>query len=630
MVILKEILLKIPFDVADVQLAELRSRAPMGENWIYELKYDGYRMLIFKEGKEVKFLTRNHQDYTDKFPGISSEISKMDKDSFVLDGEIVIFKDGYTDFSALTEYIKTQKGNPTFVAFDLLALDGRDIRNESLYARKEKLSELLSKKDVKRIAISGFLKGDGNDIFKRICALKNHEGIVAKRIDKPYIAGRGGDWIKVKCDNRQEFVILGYSVSEERGKGISSLLVGVFENNKFRYMGRVGTGYTEKGRIELEDKLSKDEIKKPSFNFSDYRSKEKIVFIKTGYIAEVKYASITQDGMIRQGSYKGLREDKSPKEVSLEFDLNDSKTSKYKGKESALKDLSISEETKKVMEKIRFTNPDKEIAKGVTKKDILNYYIKISSLIKPYIINRLLTLIRCPSGIDGECFYQKHLDNSIEGMEKVHFNEEGKTESQYFYIKNIEGLYSAVQLGTLEFHGWNVKKDKIDKPDMIIFDLDPDEGMGIDKVREGVLNLKKILDELDLKSFLKISGGKGYHIVVPLDRKASYEKVKEFSKNVALAMEIRWKEKYTSNMKKEKRKGKIYVDWVRNSLTQTSVLPYSLRKREGITVSMPISYDDLYDISPSEINIFNVDKYIEKNIKKDPWKDFFNIKQSIK
>ena len=272
-------------------------------------------------------------------------------------------------------------------------------------------------------------------------------------------------------------------------------------------------------------------------------------------------------------------------------------------------------------EKIEITNPDKKIFPNITKLDIAKYYDKVSGRMLPLVSNRIISVIRAPEGINEEIFFKKHLENTNKGIGKINLKNEDNNPSDYYYIKNRNGLMSEVQMNSFEFHIWGSKVNTLEHPDMLVFDLDPDEHLSINKLREGVTDLKKILDELNLKSYLKTSGGKGYHVVVPINDSITWPKARKFAKNIALLMEEKWPNKYTSNIRKNKRKGKIFIDWIRNTRSSTFVAPYSLRLRENVPISMPIKWSDLTKIKPNEITIHNVDKYLRR---KDPWLNFFD------
>lgn len=636
---------KLPFREAEVMLAELKKKPPEGKDWIYELKYDGYRILLYKENGKVRIITRNGQDYTEKMKELAEEAKAWDKDGFILDGEAVMFSGEKTDFQLLQNFMKSKKGKLTYMAFDILAYEGEDLRNRILPERKQILKDLLS--DAPRIIrYSSHSEGNGEEIFSMVCS-KGMEGIIAKDIRSTYTAGRHGGWEKIKCENRQEFVIAGFTRNEGREKGISSLLLALNEGGNLVYKGRAGTGFTEDSSEYLADILKPIITEKPMIEEAPRERKgEELFFVRPQYLAEIKYSEITDEGLLRQASFKGLRTDKPPSDVVLEKPTDDSDTADTKESDSrndGKKDTGkktgsrVKKEEKKGGgemsypevewgEMIPLTNPGKVMYGDVTKKDIDEYYIKVNEIMMPYFKERILSLVRCPDGEKGSCFYQKHLKEKMPGMENIEITESDGDKEIYFYGETPNAIHSAVQYGTIEFHGWGSRIKTLEYPDWMVFDLDPDEGMAIGKVKEGVLDLKSILDEIGLTSYLKTSGGKGYHICVPLLPEADWETVRLFAKNTAVAMEKKWPKKYTSNMSKEKRKGRIYIDWVRNGRTATSVLPYSLRNREGLPVSMPIRWEDLKNTDPRDITIKNIDKHL----KADPWEGIEKTRQSLK
>ena len=563
--------------------------------------------------------------------------------NMILDGEIVVLdKRGKTDFQKLQSYLKKPDGkNITYILFDLLALDSEDYRELGLLERKERLKEIL-KEEISHLHYSEHTSGNGKEILKAACDAQM-EGIICKRADSIYGGTRSGDWIKVKCDKRQEFVIGGYTSSDKRSNGVSSLLLGVYDDGELIYTGRAGTGFSQKQRKELEAKF-KSLLRKtsPFKEPPEQRNEEKVFWVTPELIAEIKFQEWTDENLLRQASFKGLREDKNPKEVVRERGngVKNSTETAEKLDEIIPQDGNAEEKGKKTDKKkkprssvmvhgTKITSPDKDMYHGlnITKEQVARYYDMVSGRMLPYVSKRVLSFLRCPDGIGKECFYQKHLEQTGKGLIKIGITESSGDKEDYVYIENDQGLLSSVQMGTIEFHIWGSKVDQLENPDMLVFDLDPAEGMEIKKVREGVHDMKKVLDELSLTSFLKTSGGKGYHVVVPLNRSADWDKVREFAKLCAQAMEERWPDKYTSNMRKEKRKGKIFIDWVRNGRSATSVSPYSLRARKGAPISMPIAWEELDDVAPNGVTLENVEKRLEKE---DPWKNFFEVDQGLR
>ena len=457
----------------------------------------------------------------------------------------------------------------------------------------------------------------GKESFVAACEA-SMEGVVGKKEDSIYSGTRSDDWIKLKCDKRQEFVIGGYSLSDKRIYGVSSLLLGVYEGEKLLYAGRTGTGISENEMKNLEHKFKNlKRLESPFEQVPKIRSNEKVVWLEPELVAEIKFAEWTKENQLRQASYKGIRIDKNPRDIKREKPEDEKELMPLKGEAEPI------DNTKGIIvEGVKISNPDKVIFNDpeITKADVIQYYLNISKRMLPYVKNRVLSIVRCPKGVSQACFYKKHPGPGSKGIVTI-------SENDYFYIENLAGLISEAQMGTLEFHIWGSSVDKIEMPEMMVFDLDPDEGMDLARVRQGVEDIKSILDELKLNSYLKISGGKGYHVVVPLKPSATWDKFRDFSRQVVEVMEYKWPERYTSNVRKANRKDKIFIDWIRNARGATSIAPYSLRARKGAKVSVPISWDELYLVEPDGINMKEALLRIDGH---DPWEGFFENNQMIK
>lgn len=617
-----------PFNSVDVQLAKLVNQIPKEEDWIYEMKYDGYRIIAFVEDNNVRLITRNGNDYQRRFHEIAlTLIDWAEGRSMVLDGEMVITDEsGITDFQALQNYMKDGKNQKlTYIVFDLLALEGVDLRCRSVIERKEILENLMKSAPL-NLYYSRYVQGNGKECFTAACQA-GMEGIIGKKANSIYSGTRNGDWIKLKCEKRQEFVIGGYTLSHKKIWGVSSILLGVFEGENFIYTGRAGTGISENDMKTLEKEWTGLKREDPPFLFSPKtRANEKITWLEPKLVAEIKFAEWTKENLLRQASFKGLRTDKDPKEIKREMAEKEASAQL-----SSVGGKSIVERgnSSVVIGGIKISNPDKVLYDDpvITKADVVRYYEKVSSRMLPYVSHRILTVVRCPKGITDTCFYKKHPAADNKGIIKIPIaNGKGEVE-EYFYVDNVTGILFEVQMGTLEFHTWGSVVDTIEEPDMMVFDLDPDEGMELSKVRQGVRDVKSILNELSLNAYLKTSGGKGYHVVVPLEPTKSWDVFHDFARNVAIVMEQKWPEHYTSNVRKANRKGKIFIDWIRNGKGATSIAPYSLRGRKGAKVSMPIGWEELDTVAPDGIDLEEALLRINGD---DPWKDFFMNHQRLK
>ncbi len=617
-----------PFDHAEVQLAQLVRTIPEGEDWLYELKYDGYRIIAFVAGNRVRLQTRGGNDYTNRFEEVAASlITWAAGRAMVLDGEMVVTDaSGKTDFQALQSYMKSpQNKNPTYIVFDLLALDGADLRGQSLTERKTTL-EALTKDAPKNLYYSRHIRGNGGESFATACQA-GMEGIIGKRADSAYSGTRNGDWIKLKCDKRQEFVIGGYTQTL-RTRGISALLLGVYEDGALIYAGRAGTGFTEADIKELATKFEALKRMQPAFKDAPKpRTGEAIIWLEPQLVAEIKFVEWTQDNLLRQASYKGLRADKKPEDVKKE-QAEDKLQSKSSSAEELERPMD-SNGKQIIIEGVKITSPDKVMFDdpSITKEDVVRYYAQVAARMLPYVGRRILSIVRCPKGVSQSCFFKKHPGSGSKGVVTIPVtNSDGETED-YFYIEDVSGLVSEAQMGTLEFHIWGSRVDTLEQPDMMVFDLDPDEGMDIGTVRQGVLDVKNILSELSLESYLKTSGGKGYHVVVPLKPAVSWEVFYDFAKRVAEVMEQKWPDRYTSNVRKAKRTNKIFIDWIRNGRGATSIAPYSIRARKGARVSMPIAWEELDTVTPDGIDMAEALRRIDGV---DPWQDFFQNHQLLK
>lgn len=596
------------------QLCQLVKEAPKGSKWLHEIKFDGYRLLCRVEGSRVRLITRQGHDWTEKFSQLRDAIEAIGLKNTIIDGEIVCLnKNGLSDFSCLQETLSRSGKTKSliFYAFDLLFLNGNDLRGRPLKERKELLAILLSNHPSKKfVKLSEHIDGQGPQFFKQCCK-SGLEGMISKLAESPYTSGRSDDWVKVKCINRQEFVIGGYTDPKGSRVGLGALLLGVNEKDGLRYAGKIGTGFNTTLLADLKKKFARYE--QETSPFKNHKKARGVHWLNPKLVAEVKFAGLTESKNIRQGVFEGLREDKNAKSVHLDVakKMNDLKP-----------------------QKPHLTHPEKVLFKdtGITKQDVADYYETIQDKIMPYIENRPLTLLRCPSGGKKMCFFQRHA-KQIAGPEIHEIEIEEKDEKDqrepYMYIDSINGLIQLVQMGSLELHAWNAKIDDILHPDHIIFDLDPDENFPWKKVVEAAHELRKILKSLGLESFVKLSGGKGVHIEVPIKPEFEWEILKNFSHSVVKLMKERNPDLYTDNVRKDARQGKIFIDYLRNGFSSTSVVPYGIRNRPGTPVAMPISWAELTTkLKPDSFTFKKALKRLQ-TLKKDPWANYHKIEQSL-
>jgi bifunctional non-homologous end joining protein LigD len=563
------------------QLATLVDDVPTGGSWIHEYKYDGYRLLLAVGEEVATAWTRHGLDWSDKFKPIVKAAARLPA-GCLLDGEAVALDDkGRPSFQLLQSTLKDQRGaNLVFYAFDLLVDRGEDIRKLPNIERKERLAALLQGAHAP-ILYGDHVIGRGEELFREVCK-QGGEGIVSKKASAPYRGTRTRDWLKVKCIQRQEFVIIGWSESDKR-LGFRSLLLALKEGRKYTYAGKVGTGFNGKLIEELMERMEPLEVEKAPVEVP--RAERKGAhWIKPKLVAEIAFAQFTDDGILRHPSFVGLREDKPASEVVREVPKHLSKSEK-KAERPTAEGLGI-----EISSAERVIYPKD----GLTKGDLANYYAEVEPLIMIDVAKRPMTLIRCPQGTAEKCFFQKHDTGSFgPHVKQIPIKEKGGGTEDYLYLDDIQGLLACVQMGTVEFHGWGSKVAKVEYPDRLVFDLDPDVGLDFNKVKSAAVRLRDLLQDLGLKSFPLLSGGKGIHVVVPLDASKNWNAVKSFAERFSRAIAEAEPGAFTANIRKEQRKGRIFLDWLRNQRGATAVMPYSARAREGAPVSAPVAWEEL-------------------------------------
>ncbi|MEX3314960.1 DNA ligase D [Sulfitobacter sp. PS-8MA] len=560
------------------QLATLVSDAPLGNDWMHETKFDGYRCLASLGKGGLRLFTRSGKDWTEKFSGLTGAFDALPCDAALLDGEVMAARVEGSAFSSLQKALK--EGHPlVFFAFDLLSLDGTDFRDQPQLERRERLAALLSGvPQGGALRLSEHVIGQGDKVFEQACKA-GAEGIISKRIDAPYRGRRSKSWLKVKCTRRQEFVIVGYAPSDKKGRPFASLLLGSHEAGELRYKGRVGTGFSEATMAELAKAMTARKTPPVKNVPPDIARDAK--WVRADLVAEIDFAEFTSDGIIRHGSFLGLRQDKEAAEVTLEQP------------QEAEEDDMASDST---VAGVRISNADRKVFPdaGCTKGDVARHYQRVGDRMIELMGHRPLSLFRCPSGIDGQCFFQKHDSGGMpEALSRVQIEESDGKAADYLYSTRPEGLIAAAQMGSLEYHIWGARVDRLDRPDRLVFDLDPDEGLDWQDVRAAAFEVRDALDALGLRAGAIVTGGKGVHVWLALRRTRSWETLKLFSKTFAHVMAARAPERYTATMSKAKRKGRVFIDWLRNERGATAIAPYSLRARPGAPVAVPVTWAEL-------------------------------------
>ncbi|MBE0597524.1 MAG: DNA ligase D, partial [Desulfuromonadales bacterium] len=613
------------------QLAKLVEGVPPGENWLHEIKFDGYRLISVLHGGEVHLWSRNGLDWSDRFPTVTQALARLPVQQAIFDGELVILDPrGISDFQALQNYLRHGgEGRLVYYLFDLVHCQGFDLSRVGLSRRKELLRQILAGLDPESAVLrySDHIQGEGERVYRHACRF-GLEGVVSKREDSASAQGRSDHWQKVKCQQRQEFIIGGYSAPGGSRSGFGALLVGVRDaEGNLAYAGKVGTGFTQALLDELLATLQPRQVPHPPFYNPPRGSAARgVTWVRPELVAEIEFAEWTGDGQLRHPSFKGLREDKAAAEVGRERPKPAERQERSEG--DAVKSGPGEVAT---VAGVTISNPEKILYPelGVTKLALAKYYAAVAEKILPYLVARPLTIVRCPQGRRHHCFYQKHLNESVPPPVRGVAVKEKEEEQLYLVIDDLPGLITLVQLGALEFHPWGAREDRLDRPDMVIFDLDPAPDVAWEAVIEGARALHQRLGELGLQGFVKTSGGKGLHVVVPLLRRGGWEEVKAFSRAVAEDLARREPQRYVTTMAKARRQGKIFIDFFRNSRGATSVAPYSTRAREGAPVSTPLSWDELgVDLDPADYTVDHLPRRLAQ-LRSDPWGDFFEVRQSI-
>lgn len=621
------------------QLATLVEEVPDGKGWLYEIKFDGYRAQFGCAGDKVRILTRSGLDWTDKFKTLAEAAADLALDGAILDGEIVaVDANGATDFSELVRRLKA--GNDkglAFFAFDLLMADGADMKQAPLEERKARLRELLQDAPKKGpIFYTDHLEGGGAKMLKQLCA-KGFEGIVAKRADSAYRSGRQHGWLKIKCQQGQEFVIVGTAAST-RGRPFASLLLAVREGGGLRYVGKVGAGLGADAFDMLAPHVKRLARKqRPAGIVVPKEVEREASWLKPELVAEIAFAGFTGDGSIRHGRFKGLREDKPAKEVTMETPDDPDETSKpatgaknrAKARPAAKSKAGSDDET---VLGVRLTHPAKVFYpdEHITKADVAHYYERVAPLMLPFVKDRLVSLVRCPEGETRACFFQKHRGTGLpDALKSLDVKESDGSTNAYLYLQDAAALASMAQIGALECHIWGSSIADIEKPDRLVFDLDPDVGLPFAAVKEAALRLRDVLDALGLKTFPMLTGGKGVHVVAPIQRRHAWPTISAFAKALAQRIADDKPDRYVAVMSKKKREGRLFIDYLRNQRGATAVAPYSTRAREGAPVAWPITWAEL-NVATSA-NPYRLKQILEAMPdNEDAWADYRSCRQSLK
>ncbi len=629
------------------ELATLADAVPQGPNWVHEIKFDGYRTLALVDNGKVKLLTRSGLDWTPKYQAIADELKSLDVGQALIDGEIVAVNEaGTSSFQKLKNELGADRSeNLQYYVFDLLVLDGENLTRLPLLERKAKLKALLDGTDLHNKVIYSEHFAENAEFLPRVCSLEM-EGIISKRIDSIYSGKRTEAWLKVKCHKRQEFLIVGYMESEHAGRGFRSLLLGYYEDDgKLQFAGKVGTGFNGDSLAAIRDKLDALKvIPKPFKKLPPDVGRG--IWVEPSLVCEVEFTEWTDEGRLRHPSFQGMREDKRPEDVHRDREVPVAKAEKHAEAEVAAAPTAEVEtpkpQTRRPSPKdkdrvdvagISVSHPGRVVypATGETKLDLVQYYHAIADRMLPHIANRPLSVLRAPDTIDGQQFFQRHKpeQGQMSDVYTVDVPVKDRTE-EYLMVKDEKGLLSLAQWGGIEFHPWGCRSDAPLLPDRMIFDLDPDPEAPWQNVIDGASEVRERMRELGLEAFLKTTGGKGLHVVVPIERKYGWPAIKGFTRAIAESMAHDDPKRFIATMSKAARKGRIFVDYLRNDLTSTAASAFSVRARPGANVSTPLLWSELKPgLKPGDYNIHTLEARLAKH-KTDPWADFFELKQTIR
>jgi len=599
------------------QLATLATALPNSGDWITEAKYDGYRLLARVDKGRVRLFTRNGHDWTQRFPPLASEIATLPLASGWLDGEITVLRDGLPSFSALQDAIDGQANKDiVYFLFDLMYLDGKDLRKVPLWARRAQLASLLEESG-DSLRFSPDFEAPPAQVFEAAATL-GLEGLMLKRRDAPYESGRTQSWLKAKARLRQELVICGFTARGGKSGEVGSLLLGYYVGDQLHDAGSVGAGWNSRTAQDLWKRLVHLEVNSAPFDVQATKQRRwgrraagSERWVKPSLVAEVEFAEWTEDGVVRQASFKGLRLDKPANSVVREG-----------GKT----------QPPEHPPQLKISHPERIVdpSTGITKADLVRYYASVADWILPHLKDRPIAMVRAPSGIaGGELFFQKHAERTAMPGLTAHSPDLWPKHPPLLTIDTMDALLSAAQMNVVELHTWNSTVSKLDNPDRVIFDLDPGEGVKWNHIQEAALLVRVLLSELGLDAWLKTSGGKGLHVVVPLSPRLGYDRVKSFSQAFVRHLAKTIPERFSAISGASNRVGKVYVDYLRNGKGQTTAAAFSARARPGMGVSMPVSWEQLADLkSGAQWNVQTAREYLSFQ-SQDPWANYWSSAQSL-
>ncbi|KQZ67764.1 MULTISPECIES: DNA ligase D [unclassified Lysobacter] len=591
-------------DRVELQLATLRMTAPVGEDWLHEVKWDGYRMLGYGRRGAVRLESRNALDWTERLPRLIAALGELPAAQFIVDGELVALDaDGRSDFARLQrELERGDNDDLRLVLFDLLYLDGVDLRACALRDRRALLRDLLAADPTPLLAFSEHIDGAGAQVFQAALDA-GLEGIVSKRADAPYRGGRSGDWIKLKHAADESFVVVGYTPPKSSRKGFGSLLLATSERGGLRYVGRVGSGFSDEQLRTLTQRLQALRRQSPTVKLPGHVpfSAASVTWVAPRLTVDIHSRGRGKEGLVRQASFLRVRDDLTPPSDST------------------------------AMPATKLTHPERIVfpEDGISKAQVAAYYEAVAPWLLPELAQRPISLLRCPDGVGASCFFQKHHADSLGAGVHAIALKESSGRADYVYVDDVDGVLALVQMNTLEFHPWGAKVDDVERPDRLVFDLDPAEDVPWSELKRAARDVRDRLEELGLRSWPRLSGGKGMHVVVPIQRGPDWAAVKHFCEAFADAMVERTPLRYVATASKAKRQGRIFIDWLRNARGATSVASWSLRARAGAPVAMPLRWDELARVgAPNAFDLAKAQRRAAR-LRADPWEGFASARQRL-
>ena len=635
------------------ELAVSVSEPPEGDDWLHELKLDGYRIQIHIDrtgsSPRARLLTRKGLDWTHRMKAVAQAAAELPVHAAILDGEVVVLDAaGVTSFANLQAAFEEGAPHPlTYFAFDLLHLDGHNLRGLPLERRKTILIGLLQERDEDQtLRFSSHIRASGSDIFRRACQM-GAEGVVSKLASAPYRSERSRDWVKSKCVLQQELVVGGFTPHTKDAHAIGSLLLGYYRNALLIYAGRAGTGFSSVMRQSLRKRLERLRQPKTPFHAPPAEAKKDAIWVRPELVVEARFATWTAGGNVRQAALLGIREDKDPKDVVREQAGSRprtaarktspvhraSKSAKHQATPSiAARKQSAARNDKTEVAGVQLTHPDKvlDTQSWLSKLQLAEYYAAVAENMLPHIADRPLSLVRCPEGSGKPCFFQKHIGMGVpKGIGSVPIrSKKGGAPEQYLTLSTVEGLVGLAQMGVLEIHPWGSRNQTLEKPDRIVIDLDPDPTLPWSRLVESAIEVRDLFKQLGLETFVKSTGGKGIHVVAPIAPRLEWPSVKEFAHQFVLMMERASPKLYLTKMTKSARTGKIFLDYLRNERGATAVAPYSPRARVGARVAMPLTWTALKKTDPTQFTVANFSDW-KARLSRDPWREMHTVRQDL-